>query len=293
METSVKKTIGKTINIFLMDGSSTGRIKATLSNRTVVAYKIPRSKLEECKLDSRDIKKHLQQAGIYFLLGEENLQAYIYIGQADKRNKKQTGLMDRISEHYGEDYEWNEVLILTRTDGSIEDLNYLESRFFQLANAAKTYELKNKNCPTQGDPREEKKEELEEFISDSKLIIETLGINAFEKIDPPNDVTSILHFEGKEFSAKGYQSDQGFILQKGSHIRPNLTKSAPEITSKLRKKYADMIDEQWITKEDLRFGSSSAAAAFVAGYSVNGREKWTDNSGKTLKELSETPKESS
>lgn len=40
---------GKNINLFLMDGDASGRIKCTLANWTGVAYKIPRTEIEKCK----------------------------------------------------------------------------------------------------------------------------------------------------------------------------------------------------------------------------------------------------
>lgn len=52
---------GKGINLFLMDGTSSGRIKCTLGNWTGVAYRIPRTELDKCK--GRD---DLSQSGVYF-----------------------------------------------------------------------------------------------------------------------------------------------------------------------------------------------------------------------------------
>ena len=52
---------GKSINLYLMDGNSNGRIKCCLSNWTGVAYKIPRTELDKCK-DRDDLK----QSGVYF-----------------------------------------------------------------------------------------------------------------------------------------------------------------------------------------------------------------------------------
>ena len=57
-------TRGKSINLFLMDGDPSGRIKCTLANWTGVAYKIPRTELEKC--NGRD---DLSQSGVYFLFG--------------------------------------------------------------------------------------------------------------------------------------------------------------------------------------------------------------------------------
>lgn len=52
---------GKSINLFLMDGTASGRIKCTLASWTGVAYKIPRTALDLCK--ERD---DLKQSGAFF-----------------------------------------------------------------------------------------------------------------------------------------------------------------------------------------------------------------------------------
>ena len=57
-------TRGKSINLFLMDGTPNGTIKCTLANWTGVAYKIPRTELDKCKE-----REDLTQSGVYFLFG--------------------------------------------------------------------------------------------------------------------------------------------------------------------------------------------------------------------------------
>ena len=42
-------TRGKNINLFLMDGEASGRIKCTMANWVGIAYKIPRTELEKCQ----------------------------------------------------------------------------------------------------------------------------------------------------------------------------------------------------------------------------------------------------
>ncbi len=58
------KNRGKSINLYLMDGDASGRIKCTLANWTGVAYKIPRTDLDKCK-EREDLKR----SGVYFLFG--------------------------------------------------------------------------------------------------------------------------------------------------------------------------------------------------------------------------------
>lgn len=86
---------GKSINLFLMDGNVNGRVKCTLANWTGLAFKIPRTSLEECK--SRD---ELKQTGIYFLFGRDEAtnNGIIYIGQAGVR-KNGEGILTRLFEH--------------------------------------------------------------------------------------------------------------------------------------------------------------------------------------------------
>jgi len=73
---------GKSINLFLMDGNPNGRIKCMLANWTGLAYRIPRTELENCRE-----REDLSQTGVYFLLGtsEENGDDVVYIGQAGVR----------------------------------------------------------------------------------------------------------------------------------------------------------------------------------------------------------------
>ena len=87
---------GKSINMFLMDGVSSGRIKCTISNWSGVAYKIPRLELENNK--DLDVLKH---SGVYLLFGEPEDQGgkdVVYIGQAGTR-KNGEGVLNRLLDH--------------------------------------------------------------------------------------------------------------------------------------------------------------------------------------------------
>jgi hypothetical protein len=88
----------KSINVYLIDGTPTGKIKCTLQNWTGVAYKIPRNLLDTYK-ENPVLAKHLKQTGIYFLLGENEIgEQFIYVGQASVR-KNGEGLSIRLQEH--------------------------------------------------------------------------------------------------------------------------------------------------------------------------------------------------
>lgn len=286
---------GKSINLFLMDGTATGRIKCTLANWTGVAYKIPRTELEQCK--ERD---DLKQSGVYFLFGisDQTGENVVYIGQAGTR-KNGEGILYRLQEHKrnpDKDY-WTEAVVFTTSNNSFgpTEISYLENRFTKLALTAKRYAVKNGNDPTPGNITEEKESELEEFIDYAQIVMGTLGHKVFEPIVSAKPVTPVdehsaveeplLLFNRSSQNATGRRTSEGFVILKGSVISSDLQKSCPENVIKLRERYKSKIDENHTLTEDILLSSPSAAAAFVGGSSLNGNELWKTEDGITLKKL--------
>ena len=291
---------GKSINLFLMDGDANGRIKCTLTNWTGVAYKIPRTELDQCK-ERNDLK----QSGVYFLFGnsDETGKGVVYIGQAGTR-KNGEGILYRLMEHKRnpeKDY-WTEAIVFTTSNNSFgpTEISYLENRFCKLAIEARRYEVKNGNDPTPGNITEEKESEMEEFIDYSKVIMGTLGYKLFEpvinksciekqdtqEIDETDQIP--LYLEGViknvgKVNANGIQTSEGFVVFSGSRISPQDDNTIPAVIKERRK--SAPIDINGVLKEDLLFTSPSYAAMFVIGKSANGLTSWKTQDGKTLKSL--------
>ena len=290
----------KTIQVFLMDGDPSQRIKCTLQNWTGIVYKIPRTMLDVCKDGHGDIVKHLKQTGIYFLLGQnaDTGKNSIYIGQAVVR-KNGEGLLYRINEHKRNNKErywndWNEVIALTTQNNSFgpTEISYLENQFTDLAKRANRYEILNGNDPNQGNVTEEKESALSEYIEYARMIIGVMGHSVFEPIiksdTPKNNTTSnvvvgTFHYTGK-LDAKGVLTNEGFVLLKGSAISASISKSAHEFTIKARKQNVDKI-ANGCTTEDILFSSPSAAAGFVGGCSLSGNVMWRTDDGKSPKDF--------
>lgn len=191
---------GKSINLFLMDGTASGRIKCTLANWTGVAYKIPRTELDRCK--TRD---DLKQSGVYFLFGtsDQTGENIVYIGQAGAR-KNGEGILNRLQEHRrnpDKDY-WTEAVVFTTSNNSFgpTEISYLENRFCSLAMEAKRYIVKNSNDPTSGNITEEKESEMEEFIDYAKIVMGTFGHKIFESftVEKILNEPSLIISESKE-----------------------------------------------------------------------------------------------
>ena len=288
---------GKSINLFLMDGEASGRIKCTLANWTGIAYKIPRIELDKCK--ERD---DLKQSGVYFLFGasDQTGKNVVYIGQAGAR-KNGEGILNRLQEHKRnpeKDY-WTEAIVFTTTNNSFgpTEISYLENRFCNLAMEAKRYEVKNGNDPTPGNVTEEKESELEEFIDYARIIMGTLGHKVFVPLieskveDTKSDSDSIeIILQLKRtikgvgtIEATGKQTSEGFVVLKGTHISPNDDNIIPAILREQRKGTA--LDDNGCLMEDILFNSPSYAAMFVFGKSANGLTSWKTEDGRTLKEI--------
>lgn len=290
---------GKSINLFLMDGDPSGRIKCTLANWTGVAYKIPRTELDKCK--GRD---DLSQSGVYFLFGtsDQNGENVVYIGQAGVR-KNGEGILYRLYEHKrntDKDY-WTETVVFTTSNNSFgpTEISYLENRFTNMAVVAKRYVVKNSNDPTPGNITEEKESELEEFIEYAKIVMGTLGHKVFESLAEikksietgDTTVTKELFLYLKRKSRKSgltieadcKQTTEGFVVLKGSHIELNDSESIPPGVKEARQKAN--INDKGILQENVLFKSPSYAAAFVIGGHVNGLSEWKTADGKTLKSV--------
>ena len=296
---------GKTIQLFLMDGEATGRTKCTLANWTGIAYKIPRIMLEQCK-----DRKNLKQSGVYFLFGaseKEDREKAVYVGQAIVR-KAGEGLLNRLQEHRRnpkEDY-WNEAVAITTSNNILgaTEISYLEHRFCELATKAKRYELINKDDLNIGNPTEEKESEMEEFIDYAKVVMGALGYKLFEPYDkqekeqedpePKPDEEPLLYLDRKitdvgSVHATGRQTNEGFIVYKGSHI--SLVNDGTVLESIKRRKEKVSLDENGNITEDQFFTSPSAAAMFVVGKNANGLTSWKNKDKVTLRDLEEKASE--
>ncbi|MCH1713949.1 DUF4357 domain-containing protein [Lactococcus petauri] len=83
--------------------------------------------------------------------------------------------------------------------------------------------------------------------------------------------------------AHGKQTSEGFVIFKGSNIKPVTVKSVPAKTLKDRERAN--LDDNFVLLEDTLFNSPSSAASFVTGYSINGKDAWKDEKGRTLNEI--------
>ncbi|GHU49070.1 methionine sulfoxide reductase [Clostridia bacterium] len=294
---------GKSINLFLLDGEPSGRIKCTFANWTGVAYKIPRVDLEKCK-DRPD----LSQSGIYFLFGIDEItgELLVYAGQADVR-KNGNGLLGRLLEHKRnaeKDY-WTEAIVFTSKDKdnwlNATEISWLESYFCNLAKKAKRYVVKNSNEPSPGKPIEERISDLEEFAKYVVMIMGVLNHKVFEPVaenkarptPTGGQVVEPTMFEIKlgnkdsknRIDVQGYETSDGFVLIVGGKIKLEIADSLRNRIKALRSELSGKIDAEGILLDDLLFRSPNEAANFATGYPINAMTAWKTADGRTMKEF--------
>ncbi|MCS4536036.1 GIY-YIG nuclease family protein [Corynebacterium sp. HS2168-gen11] len=286
----------KTVTLFLMDGSPSGRIKCSLTNWIGRVYLIPRTDLAK----SKD-RPELNQTGVYILLGTDDVtgEEKAYVGQARER-KNGKGVLARTIEHVGEeklDYFTHAIMMITSDDSfGPTEISYLENAFYQQASEAGRVRTTNSNDPSPGKVTEEKEAELNEFIKYAKIAIRSLGYRLFDPIDETKtaaklttkdstQVEPLLYLDGRGASGQGRQTADGFVVFSGAKIRKEMLNSAPDSAKANRVKYAERISADFELLKDTLFSSPSAAAAFLTGASSNGKKYWKNEQGITLRDL--------
>ena len=272
---------GKTIKIFLIDGDPNGRMSCELSNWTGKAYKIPRIKIKDCS-DRSD----LNTTGVYLLFGKnEEGNDLVYIGEAEN-------VLVRLNQHLSSKDFWKETIVFISKDENLNKahIKYLENRLHDLGTKTNRYVIENGCTPTLSSISESDRAEMEEFIENIKLMVNTLGHKVFEdkrELSTSRKDKELLYIRSSRgCDAIAEQTSEGFLVLQGSKIADSVT---PSISKSIKDVRLDLINKSIIVdyefKEDYIFSSPSYAATIVMGRSANGLTEWKTIDGRILKSL--------
>lgn len=269
----------------IFDGNPNGRIMCELSNWNGRVYKVSRNEISEFaqRIDS-------EHTGIYFLFGkDENNMDTIYIGEAEK-------ICTRLKQHIQDADYWSECIAVISKDNFLNKahVKYLENKFFLMAQSAGRFTVLNNTIPTCSSISEYDEVMLEEFISNAKLLVNTLGYKVFDSIadsaiKQENDQIYFFINAARGATAKGVIVSDGFAVLKGSIIASSTVPSMPASLLQLRNSLIDkkIVDQNNIFTRDHIFTSPSLAAAIVMGRNANGRIEWKTENHKTIKDIEE------
>ena len=276
---------GKSIELFLVNGTADSLVTAELSNWNGKALKIPRIEVATCNRDD------ITQAGVYFLFCKEDDESdSVYIGEAENVKER---LLQHMRDYQAEKekYYWNMAVIFTGRDLNKALIRYLENRFVEVARNCNRYHVLTKNTYRNTVLKESQIAVMEEFADNVKILINALGYKVLEPIvqngkDLSDIETEKLYLNVGGVSAVGLVTTEGFVVLKGATVNEKSSTSLSTGIRKLREeKFAEGKVSNLITTEDILFSSSSAAADFILGYSASGPRSWKAKDGRLLKEI--------
>lgn len=278
-------SFNKTIQMYIFDGNPNGRIMCELSNWNGRVYKISRNEL--LKFSQREDS---QNTGVYFLFGkdDENNDT-VYIGEAEK-------MIVRLKQHLKDSEYWNDCIAVISKDNLLNKahVKYLENAFYMLAQKSGRYNILNSTVPTCSSVSEYDEAMLQEFISNAKLLVNTLGYKAFDTIDDSNvnqrDEAEYFYIKAaRGANAKGLIVSDGFAVMKGSIIASSTVLSMSESLKNRRNSLIKkgIVNENFEFTKDYIFTSPSLAASIVMGRSANGLTEWKNDKNKSIKNLEE------
>jgi hypothetical protein len=275
---------GKTIKIFLIDGDPNGRMSCELSNWTGKAYKIPRIKIKDCT--DRD---DLISTGVYLLFGkDEEGKDQVYIGEAET-------ILKRLNQHLTQKDFWHETIVFISKDENLNKahIKYLENRLHDIAKNANRYKIENSITPTQSSISESDRAEMEEYIENIKMLVNTLGHKVFDEKREfkPKQSQELFYIKAaRGADAQGEPTSDGFLVFKGSKATGTTVASITQNFINLRNRLIEERaivpkDDYYEFPDDYIFSSPSTAAAMVLGRNANGLTEWKLKDGTTLKEF--------
>ncbi|MDO7412149.1 GIY-YIG nuclease family protein [Acinetobacter baumannii] len=282
---------GKSVKLFLADGTPNGILTAEIINWTGHVLSAPRSKLAE--LIQRE---ECTKTGVYFLIShdpENPLYPRVYIGESDdvaNRLKQH----NRTEESGGKDF-WEKVCLITSKDQNLTKahIKYLESRLMDIAKQNGQCQLENGTAHSYSRLPESDIADMEFFLEQIQIVLPVLGYDFLKDlkrpsyqqylsktlgfIEPENDKTANFYLSSREVEAKAQEIDGEFFVLKGSQVK-RVSSSTFNYT-KLRNYLIEneIIDSKDFTfNQDYLFSSPSAASGVILGRSSNGRKDWKE-----------------
>lgn len=285
---------GKSVRLFLADGTPGGLLTAEIMNWTGHVVAAPRSDLAALLK-----RPEASRTGIYILLGDDpnSLGGTIaYIGEGDDVSKR-LYQHARPEDQGGKDF-WDRAIILTSKDTNLTKAHarYLESRLITLAQQANRAVLVNGTAPPPLPLPEADISDMEYFITQAKIMLPVLGVNLLRSVlaTQPNGQPATqaqparsqlspvfeLTLKKSGITATAQEVDGEFTVYEDSLARPDWSgnhNGYERLREKLKSDgtLAPSADgKSLLFTRNQVFASPSAAAAVIAGRSANGRVEW-------------------
>lgn len=270
------------IQIFVAEGLPSGLRLVQKSNWIGQGIVCPRGRYTEVKS-----RPEFSRSGVYLLVGHDGDQLpTVYVGEAER-------VRNRLDQHYSNKDFWQEAIVFTTTGTPLNkaQVKYLEARLVELAKEYKRAKLENTVEPQRPGLAEADQAEMEGYLDELLSLLPVLGVEFFERFETLAQGRKIYSLHLKGCDARGFETNTGFTVVKGSLARAKTLVSMKQHVPGYYRQRQELISEGVLerTADGYRFttdwlsGSPSAAAAVCCGRNANGLTEWKDESGTTLK----------
>jgi hypothetical protein len=268
------------IRIFVAEGLADGLRLVEKSNWVGLGVICPRGRYAAVKQ-----REEFTASGVYILTGSDDQSdlPLVYIGEAET-------VRSRLDSHYAKKEFWQQAIVFTTRGDPLNkaEVQYLEARLVELATTHKRCRLDNANTPQRPTLSEADQAQVEGYLDEVLSLLPVLGVLAFESTGAPAADRQTFNWNGTGWSARGFETNTGFVVLKGSIARdstvPSMSFGLKNRQSLIDNGIIAANDEGLLFTVDHEFSSPSQAATIVAGRNTNGREAWKDDRGITLKE---------
>lgn len=280
---------GRTLKLYLTDGTPSGVITAELGISSLRAAVASRTTLPE--LIRRD---EANRTGIYLLVGPDpNLpgRELVYVGEGDQ---VKTRLVSHDADE-SKDFFTRVVLIVSKDENLTKAHGrYLESRIIAAIRKAGRAKLTNQTEPPFKGLPEAEIADMERVLDEIEVLLPVLGFDVLRSAgheagveDHQKQVGTVLFpqatFVAEIKKAKGRAVERGgeFVVLAGSTANRTESKGIPESVREKRKALIEagvLVPDDDVEllrfAQDASFGSPSGASAAIAGRSDNGKLTW-------------------
>jgi Domain of unknown function (DUF4357) len=285
---------GRTLKLYLVDGTPSGLITAELGISSVRAVVASRTALPE--LIRRD---EATRTGVYLLLGPDlDMQGrqLVYVGEGDQ-------VRSRLTAHDADESKefFTRVVLIVSKDENLTKAHgrYLESRIIKAIREAGRAKLVNGTEPAFKGLPEPEIADMERVLDEIEILLPVLGFDILRPVGfeaGANKQTSgfvavpaaVTEAQGPTFTftesgadAKACEAGDEFVVLKGSIARPS---EVPSCSDGLKRRREQLIaDGVLVPTEDTKFlkfaadaafDSPSGAAGVVYGGNVSGNRYW-------------------
>ena len=283
---------GRTLKLYLADGTPTGVITAELGVSSVRAAVASRTALPELIR-----REEATRTGIYLLVGHDPDspgRQLVYVGEGDQ-------VKTRLAAHDADEAKefFTRAVLIVSKDENLTKAHgrYLEGRIISAIRGAGRAKLVNGTDPPFKGLPEPEIADMERVLEEIEILLPVLGFDVLQptvgdQFLPLGTVQAAPTFFADIKKAKARAVERGgeFVVLAGSTALRRESASIPQSVKDSRKALIDVgilvpdaaNADLYRFAQDASFGSPSGASGTMAGRSDNGRSTWhVEGSGQT------------